>query len=53
MVRTIEKIGRIIRIGHSKGIIIDKDTLKYLELDIGDMVKLFIEKVKDSDKKEE
>lgn len=45
MVKKIEKIGRIIKIGNSKGIIIDKDVLEYLDLDIGDAVKILIEKL--------
>ncbi|MFW9972389.1 MAG: hypothetical protein ACFFDF_19550 [Candidatus Odinarchaeota archaeon] len=45
MVKKIEKIGRIIKIGNSKGIIIEKDVLEYLNLDIGDAVKLLIEKL--------
>jgi len=45
MVKNIEKLGRIIKIGNSKGVIIDKDILEYLDLDIGDAVKLTIEKV--------
>lgn len=47
MVKKIEKIGRIIKVGNSKGIIIDKDVLEYLDLDIGDAVKVLIEKLKD------
>ena len=47
MVRSIEKIGRIIKVGNSKGIIIDKDVLEYLNLDIGDAIKITIEKIKD------
>lgn len=46
MERKIEKVGKIIKIGNSKGIIIDKDTLDYLGLDTGNMVKIQIEKVK-------
>ena len=47
MVRNIEKIGRIIKVGNSKGIIIDKDVLEYLNLDTGDAVKITIEKIED------
>ena len=52
MERKIEKVGKIIRIGNSKGIVIDKDTLGYLGLEIGDMVKIQIEKVKPLKKEE-
>lgn len=47
MVRSIEKIGRLIKVGNSKGIIIDKDVLEYLNLDIGDAIKITIEKIED------
>ncbi len=47
MVRSIEKIGRVIKVGNSKGIIIDKDVLEYLNLDIGDAIKITIEKLED------
>ncbi|MFW9973415.1 MAG: hypothetical protein ACFFDF_24740 [Candidatus Odinarchaeota archaeon] len=47
MVRKIDKIGRIVRVGNSKGIIIDKDVLKYLDLDLGDAVKISIEKLEE------
>jgi len=47
MVRMIEKIGRIVKVGNSKGIIIDKDVLEYLNLDIGDAIKITIEKIED------
>ena len=47
MVRSIEKIGRIIKVGNSKGIIIDKDVLEYLKLDTGDAIKITIEKIED------
>lgn len=47
MVRNIEKIGRIIKVGNSKGIVIDKDVLEYLNLDIGDAIKITIEKIED------
>jgi len=46
MDRKIDKVGKLIKIGNSRVIIIDKDTLDYLGLDIGDMVKIQIEKVK-------
>lgn len=43
--RKIEKKKcRIKKIGNSKGIIIDKDTLEYLDLKIGDWVVISIEK---------
>jgi len=45
MVRKIErKKCKIKRIGNSKGIIIDKDTLEYLDLDVDDWVIIDIEK---------
>ena len=45
MVRRIErKKCKIKTIGNSKGIIIDKETLEYLNLDIGDWVIVSIEK---------
>jgi len=45
MVLRIEKKKcRIKKIGNSKGIILDKDTLEYLELKIGDWVIISIEK---------
>ena len=47
MVKTIEKLGRIVKVGNSKGVIIDKDILEYLNLDIGDAIKLTIEKVEE------
>ena len=47
MVRSIEKIGRIIKVGNSKGVIIDKDVLEYLNLDTGDAIKITIEKIED------
>ena len=46
MERKIEKIGKIIKIGNSKGVVIDRDTLDYLGLSVGDMIKIQIEKVK-------
>ena len=46
MERKIDNVGKLIRIGNSKGIIIDKDTLDYLGIEIGDLVKITIEKVK-------
>jgi len=47
MVRKIErKKCKIKRIGNSKGIIIDKDTLEYLDLDVDDWVIIDIEKDK-------
>ncbi|KKM72011.1 hypothetical protein LCGC14_1424770 [marine sediment metagenome] len=52
MVRSIERACKILRIGNSKGIIIDKDTIEYLKLDVGDMVKIKIEKVENEGKKE-
>ena len=52
MVRKIErKKCKIKRIGNSKGIIIDKDTLEYLDLDVDDWVIIDIEK--DTSKQEE
>ena len=52
MVRKIErKKCKIKRIGNSKGIIIDKDTLEYLDLDVDDWVIIDIEK--DMSKNEE
>ena len=47
MVKNIEKIGRIIKVGNSKGVIIDKDVLEYLNLDTGDAIKITIEKIED------
>jgi len=45
MVRKIErKKCKIKRIGNSKGIIIDKDTLEYLGLEVDDWVIIDIEK---------
>lgn len=45
MVRIIEKKKcRIKKIGNSKGIILDKDTLEYLDLKIGDWIIVSIEK---------
>lgn len=44
--KRIEKVGRITRIGNSKGIIIDKDTLEYLGLKAGDIFKFIIEVIK-------
>ena len=45
MVRKIErKKCKIKRIGNSKGIILDKDTLEYLGLDVDDWVIIDIEK---------
>lgn len=45
MVRSVErKKCKIKRIGNSKGIIIDKDTLEYLNLNIDDWVIISIEK---------
>ncbi|KKM00464.1 hypothetical protein LCGC14_1804230 [marine sediment metagenome] len=45
MVRIIEKKKcKIKKIGNSKGIILDKDTLEYLNLKIGDWVIINIEK---------
>ncbi|KKN51817.1 hypothetical protein LCGC14_0619170 [marine sediment metagenome] len=49
MVRSIERACKILKIGNSKGIIIDKDTIEYLKLDVGDMVKITIEKVENKD----
>lgn len=47
MVRKIEIVGEIIRIGNSKGIILNKNILKYLDLNIGDWIKGTIEKVQE------
>jgi len=45
MVRMIEKKKcKIKRIGNSKGIILDKDTCEYLNIDIDDWVVVSIEK---------
>lgn len=45
MVRIIEKKKcKIKKIGNSKGILLDKDTLEYLDLKIGDWVIISIEK---------
>lgn len=45
MVRIIEKKKcRVKKMGNSKGIILDKETLEYLELEIGDWVIVSIEK---------
>ena len=54
MVRVIErKKCKIKRIGNSKGIIIDKDTLEYLNLDLDDWVIISIEKDLSKAEKEE
>lgn len=45
MVRIIEKKKcKVKKIGNSKGILLDKDTLEYLDLNIGDWVIISIEK---------
>ncbi|KKK43611.1 hypothetical protein LCGC14_0471680 [marine sediment metagenome] len=49
MVRSIERACKILKIGNSKGIIIDKDTLEYLKLKVGDWVKIQIEKVENNE----
>ena len=56
MVRIIEKKKcKIKKIGNSKGILLDKDTLEYLDLKVGDWVIVSIEKdlskIKNNDKK--
>ena len=53
MVRKIEFVGEIIKIGNSKGVIIPKNILKYLDLDIGDWIKGPIEKVSEEEKSNE
>lgn len=51
MVRIIEKKkSKIKKIGNSKGIILDKDTLEYLDLKVGDWVIISIEKDKSKTK---
>ncbi len=45
MVRNIEKKKcKIKKIGNSKGILLDKDTLEYLDLKVGDWVIISLEK---------
>lgn len=45
MVRRIEnKKCKVKKIGNSKGIILDKETLEYLDLNIGDWIIINIEK---------
>ncbi len=45
MVREVKKGYKIIRIGNSQGVIIDKNSIDYLGLEIGDWVELTIKKV--------
>jgi antitoxin component of MazEF toxin-antitoxin module len=52
MVRKIEIVGEVIKIGNSKGIIIGKNIIKYLELNVGDWIKGTIEKVIDEERPE-
>lgn len=44
MGKSIDRPCKIIKIGNSKGVIIDKDTLDYLDLNIGDWVIITVEK---------
>lgn len=44
MVKKAETISKVIKIGNSKGVIIDKKTSDYLNLEIDDIVKITIEK---------
>lgn len=50
MVRKIEIVSKIIKIGNSKGITIEKKYLKYLDLDVDDIIKITIEKVEKKEK---
>jgi len=52
MVREVKKGYKIIRIGNSQGVIIDKNSLDYLGLEIGDWVEIIIKKVENEDKKD-
>lgn len=51
--KKIEKIGKIVGIGNSKGLIIDRVSLEYLGVDKGDMVKFIVENVEDKDNDKE
>ncbi len=44
MVREVKKGFKIIKIGNSQGVIIEKKTLEYLNLGLGDWVELIIKK---------
>ncbi len=51
MVKKATNLSKIGKIGNSKGIIIDPDTLKYLDLKIGDWVEYTLEKKNEKDNK--
>lgn len=55
--REVKKGCKIIQIGNSQGVLIDKNSLEYLGLDIGDWVEVIVKKadtkeVKDTQKKD-
>ena len=53
MVREVKKGYKIIKIGNSQGLIIDKNTLEYLGIGLGEWVELIIKKAENGDSKEE
>ncbi len=44
MEKSLNRACKLIKIGNSRGVIIDKDTIEYLGLEIGCWIKLTIEK---------
>lgn len=45
MVRKIQTIGKLTKIGNSKGVVIDKKVIDLLGLNTGDYLQLTIEKI--------
>lgn len=43
--KSIQAVGKITKFGNSKGIILDKRVMEYLDLKIGDFIQLTIEKL--------
>lgn len=44
MVREVKKGFKIVKIGNSQGVIIDKNTLEYLDVSVGNWIELVIKK---------
>ena len=49
MVREVKKGFKIIKIGNSQGVIIDKNTLEYIGVGVGDWVEIIIKKAEKED----
>jgi len=47
--KNIQTIGKLTKIGNSKGVVIDKKVIDLLDLKLGDYLQLIIEKVEKKD----